>query len=134
MSRPFCLQMDRLCFLQSDSGHLNQDFEARSSLCWGVLITFFFLLESNWRLWRWVKFGSARIFVSIGIFASRHISKYPASYLGFPAHIFHHLSCTLSSPSLFIFFLFFTVTVCFTRTQLSSLSLSFYFPFFLLFH
>lgn len=39
-------------------------------------------------MWRWVRFGSARIFVSIGIFASRHISKYPASYLGFPAHTF----------------------------------------------
>lgn len=50
-------------------------------------------------------------------------------------HIFSiTFSVQLSSPSLFIFFLFFTVTVCFTRTQLCSLSLSFYFPFFLLFH
>lgn len=36
--------------------------------------------------------GPARIFVSIGIFASRHISKYPASYLGFPAHTFSTFS------------------------------------------
>jgi hypothetical protein len=51
------------------------------------------------------RFGSASIFVSTGIFASRHIRNTLASYLGFPAHKFSTFSfCTLYSLPLFILF------------------------------
>lgn len=96
-------------------------------------------------MWRWVRFGSARIFVSIGIFASRHISKYPASYLGFPAHTFsitfsvhflplHCLSFPFSSSfrvllglsSAHLAFLFiFLSWFCFTDSFLGNLGVCF---------
>lgn len=102
--------------------------------CFDNLPFFFFLLEPSWWCGYGVKFGLARIFVSIGVFAPRHISKYPASYLGFPAHIFsipfsvHFLLLhCLSFPPLFIvnFFSLFLL-----RLSFAHLASFFLFPFY----
>jgi len=96
--------------------------------CWRVLITFFFCSIPVGGVAMGIRSGLARIFVSIGTFASWHISKYPASYLGFPAHTFPSLFLYTFSLHCLSFTIFFMVYSFFLQLTFAHLAL------FLLFH